>query len=38
MHTDASVSEVKIEADEHGLMGVMIDADPAKPYSIIERR
>lgn len=36
MHTDGSISEVKVEADEYGLMNVWISGDPTKPYSVIE--
>lgn len=36
MHTDGSMSEVKVEADEHGLMNIWISGEPTKPYSVIE--
>jgi hypothetical protein len=36
MHSDATMSQVKIDVDEGGTWGVVIDPNPAVPYSIVE--
>jgi hypothetical protein len=36
MHRDASMSTVKIEVDDLGTWGLIIDPNPAIPYSVIE--
>ena len=36
MHRDASMSTVKIEVDDLGTWGLLVDPNPDIPYSIIE--
>jgi hypothetical protein len=35
MHDDGSMSTVKVQTDEYGMMNVLIDANPAIPHSVI---
>lgn len=36
MHHDASMSTVEIEVDDSGTWGLLIDPNPAIPFSVIE--
>jgi hypothetical protein len=35
MHSDASMSTVKVEVDDLGTWGLVIDPNPTIPYSIV---
>lgn len=36
LHSDASMSTVKVDVDDLGTWGLIIDPNPAIPYSIVE--
>ena len=36
LHSDASMSTVKIEVDDRGMWGLLIDPNPNIPYSVVE--